>query len=243
MDDNRELAELERYMIARGGWTYLRLIYLLICLQEIPYRQTILSYGCGMGFHEYYLAKAFPALKVDAMDIDRRAIDYARRNYQAPNLKFLEGDHLCIDGNYDLCFSIEVLEHIPDPWPVLASLCCHAEYLFLLLPQWHMTTYEQKERLLRKLGHYHVGFTIEEIRKQLMANGFQVMKSSNCYWENRGGLVRRLFEKVGAPDRETADIFRRLFRIDVQEGAYSEQNGRGGALGLWVLASAKKRLG
>lgn len=232
----QELRELERLMVRRGGWTYLRLVYLLACLRNVPRPRAVLSYGCGMGFHEYYLARAYPDMQVDALDIDPRAVGYARDHHRSPNLRFIEGNHRRIDRNYDLCFSIEVMEHISDPWPVLAAVCRHTDYLFLLVPQWHPTSPEHKERLRQELGHQHVGFTWEEIQQQLTANGFQALKYSNCYWEDRGGLVRRLYEKSGVPDPETADIFRRLFRLDLHEGTITGPDGRGLALGLQVLA-------
>ncbi|MEW6661082.1 MAG: class I SAM-dependent methyltransferase [Bacillota bacterium] len=236
MATTQELLELERFMIRRGGWTYLRLIYLLDSLQQIPLPRNVLSYGCGMGFHEYYLARAFPSVQIDALDIDSRAIGYACRHYHAPNLRFILGDYQQVRQAYDLVFSIEVLEHIPEPWPVLTAMCRHANYLFLLVPQWHNTTPEQKEHLRRALGHQHVGFTRQEICKHLRANGFRMLKHSNCYWEDRGGLARRLLEKVGTPDTETTDIFRRLFRLDLREGSIPSRDGRGLAQGLKVLA-------
>lgn len=85
----------------------------------------VLDYGCGDGtFLSLLDASATPpALGVGA-EIDPRVIADCRRRFAAqPRLRFVDVADLADDGaTYDAVFCMEVLEHIPEPQPMLADL-------------------------------------------------------------------------------------------------------------------------
>lgn len=76
----------------------------------------ILEIGCGSGYGSNFLAEN-GVDEITAFDIDPAAIDFARRNSQIENIKFLQGDAeiLKIKEQYDVILSFEVIEHLNQP--------------------------------------------------------------------------------------------------------------------------------
>lgn len=129
--------------------------------------------GCGHGYGSHYLASGI-ADSVYGLDIDVKAIDFARKNYKRPNLVFevgslterLPGDY----GSYfGACVSFEVIEHIQNPrsyLDVIAYALKERGTLILSTPNRICTD------LLRQAGYpsnpHHVKeFTPEELRELL----------------------------------------------------------------------------
>lgn len=83
----------------------------------------VLDAGCGLGYGSALIAGA-GARSVLGIDIDRRAIAYARRRYGAPGLRFEIADceHLeLLPGSFDLIVSSNTLEHLRAPERFVAA--------------------------------------------------------------------------------------------------------------------------
>ncbi len=72
----------------------------------------ILDIACGEGYGSYLLSKF--ANSVIGIDIDKETITHATEKYEAENLRFLQGDAVCIpldDNSVDCVVSFETIEH------------------------------------------------------------------------------------------------------------------------------------
>lgn len=79
--------------------------------------KVVLDAGCGSGYGSYYLSQNGAKL-VEAIDISEKAIEFCRKHFLKPNLHFhrmsLEAIRDYDESSFDLIFSSNVLEHIPD---------------------------------------------------------------------------------------------------------------------------------
>jgi SAM-dependent methyltransferase len=76
----------------------------------------VLDAGCGAGYGAALLAQD-PANDVTGLDASGEAVAWAREHYQAPNLRFTQGDVTALpelDASYDLVMAFEVIEHLLD---------------------------------------------------------------------------------------------------------------------------------
>ena len=76
----------------------------------------VLDAGCGVGYGAAYLAER--ARAVVGVDVDPRAVAYARERYTRPNLRFETADlhELGLDDeSFDLVCCFETIEHLAKP--------------------------------------------------------------------------------------------------------------------------------
>ena len=84
-----------------------------IATQNITSNKIVVDIACGSGYGTSLLAKK--AKKVYGVDIDKKTIQYATKNYGADNIEFLVGDGEKIpidDGMADIVVTFETIEHI-----------------------------------------------------------------------------------------------------------------------------------
>lgn len=77
--------------------------------------KNVLELGCGTGYGARLLADN--AHKVLACDMNQKSLDFANKNYSAPNLEFFKMDVTSTfpEKSFDVVISFEVFEHIyPD---------------------------------------------------------------------------------------------------------------------------------
>jgi len=77
--------------------------------------KNVLDIGCGSGHGSNTLAEKFKT--VHGVDISEEAIEYSKKNWQQPNIKFVIGDSLNIpfpENTFDVVVAFEVFEHLDD---------------------------------------------------------------------------------------------------------------------------------
>lgn len=104
---------------------------------HIPPKCKVLDIACGIGYGSNIMSKA--GHEVVGMDIDAEAIDYARKHYSHPRARFARQDasqvFVADDNNlFDVAVSLETIEHIKDPRPLLKSLRNAAPRLIASVP-------------------------------------------------------------------------------------------------------------
>lgn len=77
-------------------------------------RKVVLDVACGSGYGTNYLAEK-GAKQVYGVDISKEAVDYAKKEYNHPKVKFIVGDAQDIslpDHSVDVVVSMETIEHV-----------------------------------------------------------------------------------------------------------------------------------
>ena len=77
----------------------------------------VLDCACGTGYGVRFLREVGYAAHVVGVDIERKAIKYARNNHQVSSTVFIcsSGEQLALpDGCVDVVTSFETVEHVPD---------------------------------------------------------------------------------------------------------------------------------
>ena len=83
----------------------------------------VLDAGCGVGYGTAFLGET--ARRVVGVDLDEKAIEYARRRYSPENVEFLHADVTALplaDDSFDVACSFEAIEHVRDPEALVAEL-------------------------------------------------------------------------------------------------------------------------
>lgn len=98
--------------------------------------QAVFEFGCNVGRNLASLRDRAPSIAVSGIDINPDAIEAG----QALGLDVAVGDeqHLgSYDTNqFDVVFTVSVLDHVPEPGPILQALCRVASRAVLLLEPW-----------------------------------------------------------------------------------------------------------
>ena len=186
------LHDIVRYCVARKGYFFLRLAHLLDALEMTKDVTRVLSIGCGMGYHEAYLAARFPRLRIDATDLT-----LGEDEFNLPNLRFQQLDIVNPTGgmNYDFVFSIECLEHIEDyraAFRNMAAKVAPGGYFYLSVPfasRAEQVDEGEKRRAWEVAEHYTPGFDFDTLDAYFAGAGFRVLHRQNMF---ECGLARPL---------------------------------------------------
>ncbi len=84
----------------------------------------IADIACGSGYGSFFLANKIKGLRIQAVDINEPAINYARQHYSHPAISFLLGDAISFRSTEPLqtVISLETIEHLADPATFVAQL-------------------------------------------------------------------------------------------------------------------------
>jgi SAM-dependent methyltransferase len=231
------LHEIVRYCVARKGYFFLRLAHLLHALDVTNDVTRVLSIGCGMGYHEAYLAARFAQLRVDAADMK-----LPEDEWRLPNLRFQHLDIMNPTGgmNYDLVFSIECLEHIEDyrtAFRNMAAKVAPGRYFYLSVP--FASQDEQRDESARRTAwevaeHYTPGFDFATLQEYFGDAGFTILAARNMFYCALAHPLNALMKHMDARDIENglADIVK-LFLLDLRDDRVATSRE---AEGVWVLA-------
>jgi 2-polyprenyl-3-methyl-5-hydroxy-6-metoxy-1,4-benzoquinol methylase len=79
----------------------------------------VLDFGCGSGYGTHILSEN--AESIVGVDISNEAVDYAKNEYNSPNLSFMTISEL-ENEKFDIITSFQVIEHVPNDNEYVAKL-------------------------------------------------------------------------------------------------------------------------
>ena len=105
----KNLSEIEKLHLDRYGYAFNEILW------RFGHNQTnVADIGCGIGYGSYILSNL--NCNIDAYDISKEAIEFAKQHYQKQNINYYIQDCLDIDflknKCYDVIISFEFLEHV-----------------------------------------------------------------------------------------------------------------------------------
>jgi SAM-dependent methyltransferase len=108
-----------------------------LCSRAGVLPETVVEIGCGDGSLLQELAAVWPAARFDGFELSPPAIEIARSR-GIPRVGRLEAYDGAVvpaeDGAYDLAVLSHVLEHVPDPAPLLAEAARVARFVLVEVP-------------------------------------------------------------------------------------------------------------
>lgn len=144
---------------------------------HFPPHASILDAGCGYGFTSVFLARY--GFRVAAIDRSAARMSFAKKlaRFMKVSVSYTQStlEKLPYQKNsFDLCVSLEVLEHVASPLEVLRELARVTKndgYLILSIPE----TISNVSGF-RKLHHVTPGFTIDQLNVLLKKTGYSIVK-------------------------------------------------------------------
>jgi 2-polyprenyl-3-methyl-5-hydroxy-6-metoxy-1,4-benzoquinol methylase len=139
---------------------------------------SVLDVGCGNGAVAFDVAEKVK--KVVGIDIERKNIESAQKNYKKENLKFIIGDATKYDFNdkFNVIILSNVLEHIENRVEFLQKLKNAAPRFLIRVPlidrSW-LPVYLKENGLEYRLDQTHfIEYTEEDFKKEMEAAGLAI---------------------------------------------------------------------
>jgi len=143
----------------------------------------ILDAGCDTGRDAIYLSAKYPNSQIIGIDISSQAIDEAKSRLsraKLPNVTFQTIDLLDIgfSEQFDIIYSIEVLEHISDVDRCLSNFYKALKSngkLIIHVPCPNQKRHFNKFKKNIYPDHVHIGFKADELAEILRNKGFEIL--------------------------------------------------------------------
>jgi len=136
-----------------------------LAVNLISRNDIVLDIACGTGYGTLILAdKSF---SIKGVDISKRAIKYAKKNYKRrPNIDFIQSDLFNFNESADIVVSFETIEHIPrDIEDIVVKLMSLARKRLVCSVPYMEVAGDNR---------YHVHFNINETNFDFLKNFYQV---------------------------------------------------------------------
>lgn len=131
-----------------------------------------LEVGCGTGFVISGIAKAFPALELEASEYFEDGLVYARQRLPQCRFRQLDATAMAEDNAYDCIGSFDVIEHIEADELVLSNFYRALRtggFLVLTVPQ-HPWLWSAAD----DYAHHVRRYTVQELRRKVLHAGFRI---------------------------------------------------------------------
>jgi SAM-dependent methyltransferase len=139
--------------------------------------QTVVEIGCGDGALLAELTSLAPAL--DGFELSPKAAGFARQRGVARRVEAFDGTHVpANDDAYDLAVLSHVIEHVPDPIPLLNEAARIAPHVLVEVPLEDNLSARRaaKRRLAEQAGHVH---TLNRASLQAMLNAARLATATD----------------------------------------------------------------
>lgn len=96
----------------------------------------VFEFGCNAGKNISAIVRTLPSVECSGVDVNPAAIDYARSQKLSVALADERVLTIFPTNAFDVCYTVSVLDHLPNPGPVLAELGRMSRLAVLLLEPW-----------------------------------------------------------------------------------------------------------
>lgn len=243
MTNEAALVQLRLELMQRKRWRYLRYLHAREALRLIARDATVLVIGGGHAMAEVALALEFPKMRFHVTDHEGASHTTAHARamiarHGLPNISF--GELNILDPadmtQYDLVYSVEVLEHIREDDRAAANMRRLARrHIFTLVPFAEDAINADltwRARARQNAEHEVVGYDA----KRLIALFPDPVTIRGCYWTDGGFLLR---QRLGA--MTTDEIREQATQLEAQGDTDVRpiiQRSIREAAGIWTLARA-----
>jgi SAM-dependent methyltransferase len=171
LDDPAEAERMGRWRAigARSKAAHVRTLLQRTALEPA----TIAEIGCGDGSLLVHLAEL---ATTDGFELSANAARHARERNVARMVEVFDGDHVPAAGDeYDLAVLSHVLEHVPDPLPLLTEAARVAPHVIVEVPLEDNRSARRPSarRLSATAGHLHA-FNRADVRRLVREAGMTV---------------------------------------------------------------------
>lgn len=136
----------------------------------------VLDIGCSTGIIDYRLSKVVKT--VTCVDIDKKALDFARKNVSSPNLEFKLADAMALPykgSSFDIVVCTQVYEHVPDQKKLFSEI-------FRVLKKRGICYFAAVNKLSVLESHYNLPF-LSLLPKSAADLYVKILKRGNEYYE------------------------------------------------------------
>jgi SAM-dependent methyltransferase len=147
-------------------------IIIWILKSKVRFFSNFLEVGCGTGFVISGIAKAFPALELEASEYFEDGLVFARQRLPHCRFRQLDATRMADVNAYDCIGSFDVIEHIDADECVLANFnkaLRPGGFLLLTVPQ-HPWLWSAAD----EYAHHVRRYTYRELRKKILNAGFRI---------------------------------------------------------------------
>jgi trans-aconitate 2-methyltransferase len=109
--------EFISYQIKSGINDRIFQLYKRLCKLGLNSSTNVLEIGCGIGSLTFLLSRKIKKGRIEAVDISKKSINYAKSNLNRSNLSFTAGDIFEFETDFspfDFILLFDVIEHIPE---------------------------------------------------------------------------------------------------------------------------------
>jgi SAM-dependent methyltransferase len=150
-----------------------------LCARAGVLPETVVEIGCGDGSLLLELAAVWPSARFDGFELSPPAVAIARGRGipRAGRLEAYDGARVpAADGAYDLAVLSHVLEHVPDPAPLLAEAARVARFVLVEVPLEanRSASRPAKRAEAARIGHLHA-FDRAAVRALVAGAGLRVV--------------------------------------------------------------------
>jgi SAM-dependent methyltransferase len=144
-----------------------------LCAKAGLHPATLVEIGCGDGALLAELADRRLSPVLDGFELSPKAATIANQRAVARRVEAFDGVHIpAADGAYDLAILSHVLEHVPDPLPLLKEAARVAPNVLVEVPLEDNRSAKRpsKRKLAEAAGHLHA-YTRASLQAQLKSAG------------------------------------------------------------------------
>lgn len=164
-------------------------------VDNVDLQDAILDIGCGNGFLTYDVAKK--ARSVTAIDLNEDNIEFAKKNFNRDNIKYICGDatKLNFGEKSDVIILSNLLEHLENRHDFLLKIRGLADKFLIRVPtsnrDW-LTYYKKELGIEYRLDLTHkIEYTLESFQEELEKAGMRIERASIQFGEIWAVVMRK----------------------------------------------------